>query len=44
MPWQTAYTEFLFPEILWPDFRDKHLLEALQAFAGRNRRFGGISE
>ncbi len=42
MPWQTAYTEFLFPEVLWPDFRERHLREALQAFAGRNRRFGGV--
>ena len=42
MPWQTAYTEFLFPEVLWPDFRERHLREALQSFAGRNRRFGGV--
>ncbi len=44
MPWQTAYTEFLFPEVLWPDFREHHLLEALHAYAGRNRRFGGVAE
>lgn len=44
MPWQTAYTEFLFPDVLWPDFRERHLREALQAYAGRNRRFGGVEE
>ena len=44
MPWQTAYTEFLFPEVLWPDFRATHLQQALQTYAGRNRRFGGIEE
>ncbi len=40
--WQCAYTEFLFPEVLWPDFKERHLREALHAYAGRNRRFGGV--
>ena len=44
MPWQTAYTEFLFPDVLWPDFRERHLREALNAYVGRNRRFGGVTE
>ncbi|MFS0865073.1 isoprenyl transferase [Fredinandcohnia sp. 179-A 10B2 NHS] len=42
MLWQLAYTEFWFSDVLWPDFREKHLLEAIQAFQKRGRRFGGI--
>lgn len=42
MLWQLAYTEFWFTDVLWPDFREKHLLEAIQAFQKRGRRFGGI--
>ncbi len=42
--WQCAYTEFVFPTLLWPDFRQKHLHEALQKYSGRSRRFGGIDE
>jgi undecaprenyl diphosphate synthase len=40
--WQVAYTEFLFLPILWPDFDDAHLDEALGEFARRTRRFGGL--
>ncbi len=40
--WQSAYAEYVFMDVLWPDFNDKHLDEALLAFAGRNRRFGGV--
>lgn len=40
--WQSAYSEFLFPEVLWPDFRKQHLDEALKAFSTRQRRFGGL--
>lgn len=39
--WQSAYAEFLFTEVLWPDFTVAHLEEALAQFAGRERRFGG---
>ena len=39
--WQCAYAEFIFPEVLWPDFTVGHYDEALQVFASRNRRFGG---
>lgn len=39
--YQCAYAEFLFPEVLWPDFDLKAYHEALDAFAGRDRRFGG---
>lgn len=40
--WQAAYAEFVFSDVLWPDFRKKHLLEALNEFRTRNRRFGAL--
>lgn len=40
--WQSAYTEFEYLDILWPDFKPKHLDEAIEKFRGRNRRFGGV--
>lgn len=42
--WQLAYTEIYFTPKLWPDFRKEDLLEALQSFQNRERRFGKISE
>ncbi len=39
--WQAAYAELWFTEVLWPDFTPAHLQEALDAFAGRERRYGG---
>ncbi|MDQ4081617.1 MAG: polyprenyl diphosphate synthase [Actinomycetota bacterium] len=39
--WQLAYTELIFVETLWPDFRKRHLEQALGEYAGRRRRFGG---
>ncbi|MCH1623751.1 isoprenyl transferase [Fredinandcohnia quinoae] len=42
MLWQLAYTEFWFTDVLWPDFREEHLLEAIHAFQKRGRRYGGI--
>jgi len=42
--WQLAYSELHFSDVLWPDFDAPHLDEALAAFAGRERRFGKISE
>lgn len=41
MLWQTAYSEFYFTPILWPDFTIAELEKALQAFSERKRRFGG---
>ena len=38
--YQCAYAEFLFPEVLWPDFSVNHYDEALLAYGGRERRFG----
>jgi undecaprenyl diphosphate synthase len=42
MLWQLAYTEFWFTEVLWPDFRGEHLIEAIEVFQSRQRRFGGV--
>lgn len=38
--YQSAYAEFLFPEVLWPDFTKEHFLSALDAYMKRDRRFG----
>jgi undecaprenyl diphosphate synthase len=42
MLWQLAYSEFWFTDVLWPDFNEEHLLEAIETFQNRQRRFGGI--
>jgi undecaprenyl diphosphate synthase len=39
--WQSAYAEFVFLDVLWPDFSRKDLWEAIQQYSKRNRRFGG---
>jgi undecaprenyl diphosphate synthase len=39
--WQVAYAEMWFTDVLWPDFTPEHLQEALDAFADRERRYGG---
>jgi len=39
--WQTAYSEFVFSPVLWPDFGAEPLRAALEEYAGRRRRFGG---
>lgn len=40
--WQLAYTEFWFTEVHWPEFTDERLVEAIESFQKRNRRFGGL--
>ena len=40
--WQMAYTEFYFTDVAWPDFDRAELLRACEAYAQRNRRYGGI--
>ncbi|MGN0114954.1 MAG: undecaprenyl diphosphate synthase family protein, partial [Acutalibacteraceae bacterium] len=40
--WQSAYSEFWFSDVLWPDFSPKKLDEAILAYQHRNRRFGGL--
>lgn len=42
--WQTAYTEFYFTEVLWPDFGRPELLSAIEDFQKRERRFGKTSD
>lgn len=41
--WQIAYAEIYVTETLWPDFRRRHLLEAIVAYQKRDRRYGGIA-
>lgn len=40
--WQSAYSEFWFDDILWPDFKPKDLVRAVSDYQKRQRRFGGI--
>ena len=40
--WQSAYAEYYFTDIMWPDFTPKELDKALIDFANRGRRFGGV--
>ena len=40
--WQLAYSELVFTEVLWPDFRREDLYDAVREYQGRARRFGGI--
>lgn len=42
--WQIAYSEIFISDVLWPDFRCKHLIEAIKNFQKRERRFGLVSE
>ena len=42
LTWQSAYAELWFSDVLWPDFKPRHLEKALQSYAERNRRFGGV--
>ena len=41
LPWQTAYSEFVFMNVLWPDFSPEDLDAAIDEYHRRNRRFGG---
>jgi undecaprenyl diphosphate synthase len=40
--WELAYSELVFTDVLWPDFRRQHLFDAVREFQRRERRFGGI--
>ena len=42
--WDLAYTELYFSDVLWPDFTSQHLDQALNWYASRQRRFGGLIE
>lgn len=42
--WQCAYSEFVYMDVLWPDFTHKDLDKAIEEYYSRNRRFGGVAE
>lgn len=44
MLWQMAYAELYFTDVLWPDFDEKEMDKAIEAFCSRDRRFGGIKK
>jgi undecaprenyl diphosphate synthase len=41
--WELAYSELIFTDVLWPDFRREHLFDAVREYQGRERRFGGVA-
>ncbi len=41
--WQLAYSELVFDDVLWPDFRRAHLFHAVRDFQQRQRRYGGVT-
>lgn len=41
--WEAAYAEFVFQDVLWPDYGEEHLRAALTAYAGRDRRYGALA-
>ena len=42
LPWQSAYSEFYFTDVFWPDFDQKGLRQAISDYNKRHRRFGGV--
>jgi len=42
--WQSAYSEFVFTDVLWPDFKKADLLAAIEDYQRRDRRFGNLSD
>ena len=40
--WQSAYSEYVFMDVLWPDFGPDDLDKAIEEYLRRNRRFGGV--
>jgi len=40
--WELAYSELVFTDVLWPDFRREHLFDAVREFQRRDRRFGAV--
>ena len=41
--WELAYSELVFTDVLWPDFRRQHLADAIREYQSRDRRFGGVN-
>ncbi|MBR6697388.1 MAG: isoprenyl transferase [Lachnospiraceae bacterium] len=44
LPWQLAYSEFYFPKVLWPDFSKADLIDAIEEYNKRDRRYGKVKE
>ena len=44
LTWQSVYSEWAFPEVLWPDFDEAALNQVLEEYSKRDRRFGGLSK
>ncbi len=44
LPWQTTYAEFVFNDVLWPDYTREVYLQDLHTYASRDRRFGGVKK
>jgi len=42
--WELAYSELVFTDVLWPDFRRENLFDAVREYQSRDRRFGAIEE
>jgi undecaprenyl diphosphate synthase len=42
--WELAYSELVFTDVLWPDFRREHLFAAVDEYQRRERRFGGVDD
>ncbi len=42
--WEIAYSELVFTDVLWPDFRREHLFDAVREYQARERRFGGVED
>nr|WP_295310153.1 isoprenyl transferase [uncultured Blautia sp.] len=42
--WQLAYTEFYFTDVAWPDFHKAELIQAIEKYNQRDRRYGGVKE
>jgi undecaprenyl diphosphate synthase len=40
--WELAYSELIFTDVLWPDFRREHLFDAVRVYQQRERRFGSV--
>jgi undecaprenyl diphosphate synthase len=44
LTWQTVYSEWVFPDVYWPDFGEEELRKAIEDYLSRERRFGGLKE
>jgi undecaprenyl diphosphate synthase len=42
--WEMAYSELVFTDVLWPDFRREDLYDAIEIYQSRDRRFGGVDK